>query len=160
VITVTDAQLGVQVVYITYFVPVLLLSAILVRVLIIDNVAERAVMYVWEKTDWEKMLLPSVGCVLMYPITIHITVQFWTLVISQALYACGMGFGAFITLASYNNRQNNLVCDSVLIIISHLLTSAMTLMLVLGLGAYVGGRWQGQRSVGDFLAPDCERFTC
>ena len=77
--------------------------------------------------------------------------------ISQALYACGMGFGAFITLSSYNKRKNNLVCDSVLILFSHLLTSAMGLVLVLGLAAFMGTKWTPiNRHIGDFLVADCE----
>ena len=50
-----------KVVYVTYFVAVGLLITLLVRVLIIGNVAEQAVMFVWERTDWNKAVEVPVG---------------------------------------------------------------------------------------------------
>jgi SNF family Na+-dependent transporter len=35
--------------------------------------------------------------------------QLWKTAIEQAILATGVGFGAFITIGSYNKRSNNLV---------------------------------------------------
>lgn len=40
---------------------------------------------------------------------IHPALKMWKTAIEQAVSATGVGFGTFITIASYNKRTNNLV---------------------------------------------------
>jgi SNF family Na+-dependent transporter len=54
----------------------------------------------------------------------------WKLAIEQAILATGIGFGAFITIGSYNKRSNNLVSDSFGLLIIHCFFTAIQLATV------------------------------
>ena len=54
----------------------------------------------------------------------------WKLAIEQAILATGIGFGAFITIGSYNKRSNNLVCDSLALLVVHCFFTAIQLATV------------------------------
>lgn len=55
----------------------------------------------------------------------------------QAILATGLGYGAFITISSYNKRSNNLVGDSLLILLGHALLSFLQLLTVVGFVGFV-----------------------
>ncbi|CAI4230243.1 unnamed protein product [Auanema sp. JU1783] len=75
----------------------------------------------WVATDWNRLA------------DYHV----WKLAVEQAILATGIGFGAFISIASYNKRSNNLVGDSILIVFGHCVLTAMQVAVVVGLVGFV-----------------------
>ncbi|CAJ0927685.1 unnamed protein product, partial [Mesorhabditis belari] len=96
------------------------LLALCIRALTIDGLPEILQVF-WKATDWRKLEDYTV----------------WALAGEQAIMACGVGFGAFITMGSYSKRSNNLVADSVLIVFAHIVFSLMQVATVIGLVGYV-----------------------
>uniref|UniRef100_A0A915PQ40 Uncharacterized protein n=1 Tax=Setaria digitata TaxID=48799 RepID=A0A915PQ40_9BILA len=56
----------------------------------------------------------------------------WKAAIEQAIFATGIGLGAFITVGSYNKRTNNLVSDAWIILFGHIVLTLIQVLTVLG----------------------------
>ncbi|PAV73628.1 hypothetical protein WR25_00605 isoform B [Diploscapter pachys] len=63
--------------------------------------------------------------------------KMWKVAVEQAIIASGIGFGVFITMASYNQRSNNLVCDSFIVVVFHLFYTVFQLAVGLAFVAIV-----------------------
>lgn len=94
--------------------------ALCVHSLTIGGLQEILEVY-WRATDWNRLA------------DYHV----WKLAVEQAILATGIGFGAFITMGSYIRKENNLVGDSFVIVISHIVLTGMQVMTVVGLVGYV-----------------------
>jgi len=64
-------------------------------------------------------------------------VQVWKTAVEQAILASGIGFGAFITMGSYNRRANNLVRDSFFLLIGHVAITTLQLATIFSLVGYL-----------------------
>uniref|UniRef100_A0AC35THA3 Transporter n=1 Tax=Rhabditophanes sp. KR3021 TaxID=114890 RepID=A0AC35THA3_9BILA len=64
----------------------------------------------------------------------------WKLAVEQAILATGIGFGSFITMASYNKRTNNLVADSFIMVSVHALISFLQVVCVFGFIGFVSSK--------------------
>ncbi|CAJ0578285.1 unnamed protein product, partial [Mesorhabditis spiculigera] len=110
-------------------VPILLIGAfstmlaLVIRALTVEGLSEIVNVY-WKATDWTRLQDYTV----------------WALAAEQALMACGVGFGVFITMGSYNKRTNNLVGDSFVIVFAHCVFTIMQVATVIGLVGYVSAR--------------------
>uniref|UniRef100_A0A914VFY3 Uncharacterized protein n=1 Tax=Plectus sambesii TaxID=2011161 RepID=A0A914VFY3_9BILA len=109
-----------KVAYFTYIFPFCCLLALLVRALTLDGLMDILTQF-YEVTDWERLL----------------DYHLWKLALEQVIWASGIGFGAFITIGSYNKRTSNLVGDSVLIVLAHVIVTAMQLFTIVGLIGYI-----------------------
>ncbi|KRX96687.1 Sodium- and chloride-dependent GABA transporter ine [Trichinella pseudospiralis] len=104
--------------YFTFIIPLLLLLTLLVKSLS-SNGANHLLQDVFE-TDWNVLL----------------KVETWVQAFAQSLYGTGLCFGAYITLGSFNKRNNNVFGDGLLIIVIHTALSALgfvTLSAMLGI---------------------------
>ncbi|XP_003374396.1 sodium:neurotransmitter symporter family protein [Trichinella spiralis] len=104
--------------YFTFIIPLLLLLTLLVKSLS-SNGANHLLQDVFE-TDWNALL----------------KVETWVQAFAQSLYGTGLCFGAYITLGSFNKRNNNVFGDGLLIIVIHTALSALgfvTLSAMLGI---------------------------
>ncbi|VDN00943.1 unnamed protein product [Thelazia callipaeda] len=81
-----------KVTHFTFIMPLVLLSLLMVRALTLQGFPEMLIKF-YETTNWERMA----------------DYKMWKIAIEQAIIATGVGFGTFITIASYNKRSNNLV---------------------------------------------------
>ncbi|KJH51068.1 Sodium:neurotransmitter symporter family protein [Dictyocaulus viviparus] len=63
--------------------------------------------------------------------------KLWKIAFEQAILATGIGYGAFIAMGSYNRRSNNLVTDSIVIVIGHAIFTVMQFVTVIGLVGFV-----------------------
>ncbi|EPB72934.1 Sodium:neurotransmitter symporter family protein [Ancylostoma ceylanicum] len=97
-----------------------MLLALLIRACTMDGLMSIFKVYL-NATDWNRLA------------DFHI----WKKACEQAILATGIGFGAFITMGSYNRRSNNLVGDSILIILGHALLTLMQVVTVIGLVGFV-----------------------
>ncbi|KRX85392.1 Sodium- and chloride-dependent GABA transporter ine, partial [Trichinella sp. T6] len=107
-----------KVCYFTFIIPLLLLLTLLVKSLS-SNGANHLLQDVFE-TDWNALL----------------KVETWVQAFAQSLYGTGLCFGAYITLGSFNKRNNNVFGDGLLIIVIHTALSALgfvTLSAMLGI---------------------------
>ncbi|KRY70677.1 Sodium- and chloride-dependent GABA transporter ine, partial [Trichinella pseudospiralis] len=107
-----------KVCYFTFIIPLLLLLTLLVKSLS-SNGANHLLQDVFE-TDWNVLL----------------KVETWVQAFAQSLYGTGLCFGAYITLGSFNKRNNNVFGDGLLIIVIHTALSALgfvTLSAMLGI---------------------------
>ncbi|KAK6014769.1 hypothetical protein OSTOST_19840, partial [Ostertagia ostertagi] len=93
-----------------------MLLALLIRASTMDGLLNIFNIYV-NSTDWSKLA----------------DYNLWKIVCEQAILATGIGFGAFITMGSYNRRSNNLVGDSILIVLGHAFLTIMQVITVVGL---------------------------
>ena len=61
-------------------------------------------------TNWE-VLIDSNAHMVMHTKILknHFKIKVWKAAVEQAILATGIGFGAFITIGSYNKRSANLV---------------------------------------------------
>lgn len=107
-----------KIIHITFLVPFSLLLALVLRGLTLNGATE-TIEKVYHLTDW------------------HVLEDYkvWKLAIEQALLACGVGFGTFITMGSYNKRNNNLVGDSFIMVFCHAL---ITFLQVICVYSFVG----------------------
>ncbi|ETN73662.1 hypothetical protein RB195_005962 [Necator americanus] len=97
-----------------------MLLALLIRACTMDGLMSIFKVY-FNATDWNRLA------------DYHV----WKIACEQAILATGIGFGAFITMGSYNRRSNNLVGDSILIVLGHALLTLMQVVTVIGLVGFV-----------------------
>ncbi|VBB30320.1 unnamed protein product, partial [Acanthocheilonema viteae] len=64
--------------------------------------------------------------------TSSFSLKMWKTAIEQAVFATGIGFGVFITIASYNKRTNNLVGDAWIIMFGHIVLTLIQVLVILG----------------------------
>ncbi|VDK70829.1 unnamed protein product [Litomosoides sigmodontis] len=102
-------------IHFTFIMPVVLLCLLLVRALTLQGFPD-ILMKFYETTDWQR-------------ITDYLV---WKAAIEQAVVATGIGFGAFITIASYNKRTNNLVGDAWVILFGHAVLTLTQVLVILG----------------------------
>ncbi|CAD5206472.1 unnamed protein product [Bursaphelenchus okinawaensis] len=104
----------------TFMAPLCLLLILLARILFLNGAIPmfERLYYV---TDWNRLADYNV----------------WKLAVEQAVVASGVGFGVLTTVGSYNKRNNNLVRDSVFIIIGHFFITAVQVATVFGLVGYL-----------------------
>ncbi|GMT02566.1 hypothetical protein PENTCL1PPCAC_24740, partial [Pristionchus entomophagus] len=94
--------------------------AVLARSLFMGGIVQ-ALEYWYGLTDWNVLMDYMV----------------WKRAAEQALLATGCGFGAYISIASYCKRSNNLVKDSIKVCLAHVIFSALQVGLVISLTGYV-----------------------
>uniref|UniRef100_A0AAF5Q240 Sodium:neurotransmitter symporter family protein n=1 Tax=Wuchereria bancrofti TaxID=6293 RepID=A0AAF5Q240_WUCBA len=104
-----------KVMHFTFIMPVVLLCLLLVRALTLQGLPEILVRF-YETTDWQRMT----------------DYLMWKAAIEQAVFATGIGFGTFITIASYNKRTNNLVGDAWIILFGHIVLALIQVLTILG----------------------------
>lgn len=112
-----------KVVHFTFIMPVVLLSLLLVRALTLQGLLEILVQF-YDTTDWQRMA----------------DYVMWKTAIEQAVLATGIGFGVFITIASYNKRTNNLVGDTWTILFGHIILTLMQLFTLIGFLGHMRAR--------------------
>lgn len=112
-----------KVVHFTFITPLVLLSIVMVRALTLTGVME-VLQEIYNITDWHKLA----------------DYNLWKVAAEQAILASGIGFGAFITIASYCKRSNNLISDAVLLVFGHGILTLMQVLTVIGLIGYVSFR--------------------
>lgn len=112
-----------KVTHFTLITPVVLLSLLLVRALTLSGLLEVLQKY-YEATDWQRMA----------------DYTMWKTAIEQAVLATGIGFGAFITIASYSKRSNNLVGDTFVVLFGHVLLTFMQVLTVIGFVGHISVR--------------------
>ncbi|VDK66139.1 unnamed protein product [Onchocerca ochengi] len=104
-----------KVIHFTFIMPLVLMCLLLVRALTLQGFPEILVKF-YESTDWQRMT----------------DYLMWKTAIEQAIFATGIGFGTFITIASYNKRTNNLVCDALIIIFGHAVLTLIQVLVIIG----------------------------
>ncbi|KFD56433.1 hypothetical protein M513_02537 [Trichuris suis] len=104
-----------KVCYFTFVIPLLLVLTLLVKSLSTEG-ANVMVQKIFE-TDWQALY----------------KMETWMCALSQSLYGTGLCFGAYITLGSFNRRNNNLVGDTFLIVLIHAVLSCLGLVTVAAL---------------------------
>uniref|UniRef100_A0A1I7W374 Transporter n=1 Tax=Loa loa TaxID=7209 RepID=A0A1I7W374_LOALO len=104
-----------KVIHFTFIMPVVLLCLLLVRALTLQGLPEILLKF-YKITDWQRMT----------------DYLMWKAAIEQAVFATGIGFGTFITIASYNKRTNNLVGDAWLILFGHVVLTLIQVLVILG----------------------------
>ncbi|KAK6105462.1 Sodium:neurotransmitter symporter family protein [Brugia pahangi] len=104
-----------KVIHFTFIMPVVLLCLLLVRALTLQGLPEILVKF-YKTTDWQRMT----------------DYLMWKAAIEQAVFATGIGFGTFITIASYNKRTNNLVGDAWIILFGHIVLTLIQVFTILG----------------------------
>ncbi|KAI6208233.1 Sodium-and chloride-dependent GABA transporter ine [Aphelenchoides besseyi] len=109
-----------KVVVFTFVTPVCLLLILLTRVLFLSG-AIPMFEKVYLITNWEKLADYMV----------------WKVAVEQAILATGVGFGVFITIASYNKRSSNLVRDSFVIVFGHAVLTVLQLAVVFAIVGFV-----------------------
>ncbi|XGW19139.1 hypothetical protein V3C99_003172 [Haemonchus contortus] len=97
-----------------------MLLALLIRACTMEGLLNIFNIYI-DSTDWSRLA----------------DYKLWKIVCEQAILATGIGFGAFITMGSYNRRSNNLVGDSILIVLGHAFLTMMQVITVVGLVGFV-----------------------
>ncbi|CAD5209289.1 unnamed protein product [Bursaphelenchus xylophilus] len=104
----------------TFMTPLCLILILLARILFLNGAIPmfERLYYI---TDWNRLADYNV----------------WKLAVEQAIVASGVGFGVFITIGSYNKRTNNVVRDSIFIIIGHFFLTAIQLSTIFGLVGYL-----------------------
>ncbi|KAH7728518.1 Sodium:neurotransmitter symporter family protein 1 [Aphelenchoides avenae] len=112
-----------KVIVLTFLVPLALLLALFCRSMLLSG-AFSVFEQVYAITDWERLLDYVV----------------WKTAVEQAVLATGIGFGVFITIGSYNKRSNNLVGDSVLLLLVHSLLTVLEVSAVFGLVGFISAR--------------------
>ncbi|GMR55221.1 hypothetical protein PMAYCL1PPCAC_25416, partial [Pristionchus mayeri] len=83
---------------------------------------------------WMGKVLPLF---LIVSVSCFVAVLVWKEAARQSLLATGCGFGAYISIASYCKRSNNLVKDSIKVCFAHALFSALQVGLIISLSGYV-----------------------
>ncbi|KAM3722332.1 Sodium- and chloride-dependent GABA transporter ine [Dirofilaria immitis] len=104
-----------KIIHFTFIMPLVLMCLLLVRALTLQGFPE-ILMKFYEITDWQRMA----------------DYLMWKAAIEQAVFATGIGFGVFITIASYNKRTNNLVGDALIIILGHVVLTLIQVLTVIG----------------------------
>lgn len=112
-----------KVVHFTFIMPVVLLCLLLVRALTLQGIPEILVKF-YETTDWQRMT----------------DYMMWKTAIEQAVFATGIGCGAFIAIASYNKGTNNLVGDAWIILFGHTVLTLIQVLTVVGLIGHISIR--------------------
>ncbi|VDN51754.1 unnamed protein product [Dracunculus medinensis] len=112
-----------KIVHFTFIMPVVLLSLLMVRALTLRGLIEVLKKF-YLATNWNRMA----------------DYMLWKTASEQAILASGVGFGVFITIASYNKRSNNLVGDCLLITFGHLILTFMQVMTIIGLVGHISAR--------------------
>ncbi|KAJ8727719.1 hypothetical protein PYW07_001838 [Mythimna separata] len=113
-----------KVVYFTALFPYVMLTALLVRGVTLEGAVDGIIFYL--SPDWETLLSPSV----------------WGDAASQIFYSFGVACGSLVTLASYNNFNNNCHFDAVFVSLTNFLTSiyaGFAIFSVLGFQAQLMG---------------------
>lgn len=110
-----------KVIVFTFFVPLVLLAIFCGWAQFLDGAIDVYEPLFWMTTDWNKLA----------------DYLIWKTAIEQAILATGVGFGAFITIGSYNKRSNNLVADSILLVFSHFILTALQCTTVVALVGFV-----------------------
>ncbi|KAK0428225.1 hypothetical protein QR680_010685 [Steinernema hermaphroditum] len=113
-----------KVVCFTFIASLVLLLLLLGRAMLLVNGDFSFLVKFYEITDWNRLA------------DYHV----WKIAVEQAILATGIGFGAFITIGSYNKRSNNLVGDSFIITIMHLALSALQLLTILSFVGFISHR--------------------
>lgn len=111
-----------KVIYFTALFPYVVLVILLIRGLTLDGYMEGIKFYVIP--EWDKLLKPQV----------------WVDAASQIFYSLGPAFGSLITMASYNQFNNNCYRDAILVAIINCATSVFAgfvIFAVLGFMAHV-----------------------
>ncbi|VDD89855.1 unnamed protein product [Enterobius vermicularis] len=109
-----------KVIHFTFITPLVLLAIIMVRALTLTGVME-ILQEVYDLTDWQRMA----------------DYNMWKVAVEQAFLATGVGFGAFMTIASYCKRSNNLIGDSLLVMFGHCVLTMMQVLTTFGLIGFV-----------------------
>jgi len=112
-----------KVITMTFLIPLCLAITMLV-VGLLQKEALEVFQHLYSITDWQVLT------------DYHV----WKLAIEQAVLASGIGFGAFITIGSYNKRSNNLVVDSILLVFVHSILTAIQLGIVFSLVGFISLR--------------------
>ncbi|CAB3408422.1 unnamed protein product [Caenorhabditis bovis] len=99
------------------------LLVLFIRCATLGGVAEILDVY-WKATDWERLM------------DVHV----WRIAVEQAILGTGIGYGAFITMSSYNRRSNNLVWDSIFIILWHAIISFVQTLTIICLVGYIASK--------------------
>uniref|UniRef100_A0A915EH73 Sodium:neurotransmitter symporter family protein n=1 Tax=Ditylenchus dipsaci TaxID=166011 RepID=A0A915EH73_9BILA len=94
------------------------------RCLFLGGAVEMYQQFFYDTTDWQKLYDYMV----------------WKTAIEQAILATGIGFGAWITIASYNKRSNNLVRDSFLLLLGHVTITILQMSTVVSLVGFLNLR--------------------
>uniref|UniRef100_A0A7E4VI80 Sodium:neurotransmitter symporter family protein n=1 Tax=Panagrellus redivivus TaxID=6233 RepID=A0A7E4VI80_PANRE len=112
-----------KVVSVTFLLPVILLTAICIKALLLRG-SWSVFKHCYDITDWQVLA----------------DYRVWKAAIEQAVLASGIGFGAFITIGSYNKRSNNLVGDSILLLFVHSLLTLFQVCTVFGVAGFIALR--------------------
>ncbi|VDM59894.1 unnamed protein product [Angiostrongylus costaricensis] len=99
-----------------------MLLALLIRGCTMDGLMAIFNVYL-NATDWNKLA----------------DYKLWKVACEQAILASGIGYGAFITMGSYNRRSNNLVADSISVVTSHIVLTLMQFVTVVG-SLFINGK--------------------
>lgn len=113
-----------KVVMFTFLAPFVLLLGIAGRSVFLGGAVEMFEQFFYATTDWYKLY----------------DYMIWKTAIEQAILATGIGFGAFITIGSYNQKSNNLVRDSFLLLMGHVCTTILQLSTVVCLVGFINFR--------------------
>ncbi|KHN84574.1 Sodium- and chloride-dependent GABA transporter ine [Toxocara canis] len=112
-----------KVTHFTFISPLVLLSLLLVRALTLNGLVAILQKY-YHATDWQRMT----------------DYMMWKTAAEQAILATGIGFGAYITIGSYNKRSNNLVGDTFIILFGHAILTLMQVLTIIGFVGHISSR--------------------
>ncbi|KAL3082698.1 hypothetical protein niasHS_010500 [Heterodera schachtii] len=113
-----------KVIVFSFIVPLALLLALCGRAMFASGAVEIFQEFFVDSLDWHKLKDYLV----------------WKTAVEQAILASGVGFGALITVGSYNKRSNNLVKDSFVLVFTHALISVLQVATVVALVGHVSAK--------------------
>ncbi|KAJ8911960.1 hypothetical protein NQ315_012771 [Exocentrus adspersus] len=109
-------------VYFTALFPYVILTALVVQGCILEGAIDGIRLYIYPQ--WEKLL----------------EVNVWAQAASQTFYSFGIGCGSLITLASYNNFNNNCVNDVLIVSFTNAFTSVYAGFAIFGMLGFLANQ--------------------
>uniref|UniRef100_A0A914DUF0 Uncharacterized protein n=1 Tax=Acrobeloides nanus TaxID=290746 RepID=A0A914DUF0_9BILA len=106
-----------KVMYSTFLIPLSLLIVCFTRAFFLQGAWEMFERF-YAVTNWEVLIDSNAHMV-------------WKAAVEQAILATGIGFGAFITIGSYNKRSANLVRDSIAVLFGHACITALQVATII-----------------------------
>uniref|UniRef100_A0A914I1S3 Uncharacterized protein n=1 Tax=Globodera rostochiensis TaxID=31243 RepID=A0A914I1S3_GLORO len=113
-----------KIIVFTFVVSMALLLALCGRAMFASGAVEMFQQFFVDSLDWDKLKDFLV----------------WKTAVEQAILASGVGFGALITIGSYNKRSNNLIKDSFILVLTHALLSTLQVATVIALVGHVSAK--------------------